>query len=358
MTAPDGQIPTRSYTFATLSQSLQEADQQALAIQNNQAQYDMAELARQAFFDVIYQAVQQIPIIGGIIGDLIEILSGVEDGDVNDVGTWVNTLLNAAGAIQIVIDIINDILALITGFVPGAGDAKQKLAGVINSKAAVTAVPIDSPYWGAENKNEIYTFPRSALNYGAASGTDSASGDGSHSHSLSQLPQYKPPGNGGQSLELAFMRLPKDMPITQLGFITGGSLTALGLVDFFMGVYKVNLTTGDLTLMNPASATVDQQDAVDFTNTEFRMNLGVTINGLQNEVYAVALLQRTSITQTCMSLACQTSNDVNRNSTSIHPRKPYAYVESANSLPATILYSQISWNASTKVFYATLGTPP
>jgi hypothetical protein len=45
-----------------------------------------------------------------IIGDLIEILSGVEDGNLDDVGTWVNNLTSGLGDVQLMANQIADIL--------------------------------------------------------------------------------------------------------------------------------------------------------------------------------------------------------------------------------------------------------
>lgn len=88
-----------------------------------------------------------------VLGDLIEIFTGIEDGDINDLASWVGNLFDEDGAIGIVINVIEDILSFITGFVPGAGNAKEKLAGVIN-RIDETAVSAASKI----NFTEIYNF--------------------------------------------------------------------------------------------------------------------------------------------------------------------------------------------------------
>lgn len=49
--------------------------------------------------DSLIPAIQPLLATVPILGDLMEILSGIEDGDVNDVGTWVNNLLNNLGGL-------------------------------------------------------------------------------------------------------------------------------------------------------------------------------------------------------------------------------------------------------------------
>lgn len=93
MTSPDGQIPEKAYTAQNIWE-LQHVDQQELAAGSNADLQAMAESVRVEFFNGIYQMVQQIPIIGGLIGDIIEIITGVEDGDLNDLGSWINNIGN------------------------------------------------------------------------------------------------------------------------------------------------------------------------------------------------------------------------------------------------------------------------
>ena len=80
VTAPDGEIPEKAYSLENIYE-LQNVDQQELAAGSNADLQARAESVRLEFFHGIYQMVQQIPIIGGLIGDVIEIITGVEDGE-------------------------------------------------------------------------------------------------------------------------------------------------------------------------------------------------------------------------------------------------------------------------------------
>ncbi|MRH85988.1 hypothetical protein GFY24_00660 [Nocardia sp. SYP-A9097] len=134
MTSPnfpaDPALPDKAYLPSTVSQ-LQDVTAENLAIADNQGTYDQAEDVRAQFFSVIYQQVQQIPIIGGLIGDIIEIITGVEDGDLGDLGTWVNNLGNLinsfiAGALHALADLLewiplvgDDMASIIDGIADG-----------------------------------------------------------------------------------------------------------------------------------------------------------------------------------------------------------------------------------------------
>lgn len=288
-----------------------------------------------------------------VLGDLIEVLTGIEDGDYTDIATWVNTLLDAAAGIGIVIDIIEDVLSFITGFIPGTGDAKEKLAGVINSKAALTAVPISSPLWHSMTRNEESTFPRSTLNFGAASGTASGgSGDTSHSHSLNRVPDYQPSGNNNDFLEIGFIRISVDSTTSKVGFITGDSATFAGITGAYLGFFRQE-SNGNLTRLN-SNHTSNFASSITNTNTEFIFDLGTTVTMLQDEIYAIGIIQDTSIIQTAASLMRTTQTNLNRAATGLYPRKGYAYAGPYNTglIPATIAESSLQYDASTKIpFY-------
>ncbi|WP_280246755.1 hypothetical protein [Nocardia abscessus] len=142
MTSPDfpgAEIPPKTWTPSTVF-NLQNVDPEQWAIDDNAETYDMAEAARQAFFTVIYSAVEQIPIIGGLIGDVIEIITGVEDGDLDDLGTWVSNLGDFVG--NIIGEVLHAVLALL-GWIPtpgpGLGGAIDGLAGSLDQTHSTAA---------------------------------------------------------------------------------------------------------------------------------------------------------------------------------------------------------------------------
>ncbi|OLT33684.1 hypothetical protein BJF84_21350 [Rhodococcus sp. CUA-806] len=92
MTSPDGNIPQKAMTYAEIS-SLQQYDPDLANSAANLDMWEGAEGARQMLFEVFYSKLEDIPIIGGALSDLVEVISGVEDGNTADVGTFINLLL-------------------------------------------------------------------------------------------------------------------------------------------------------------------------------------------------------------------------------------------------------------------------
>jgi hypothetical protein len=204
--------------------------------------------------------------------------------------------------------------------------------------------------------NEQTTISRSSLMYGAASSTSSAGSStaSAHSHPLSQIPQYVPSGGGNDMLELGYIRILQNKILTQVGFGTGGSNTFAGIAAARLGIYKMDPITGDLTLMTPALATTDIKASVTTQNKEFRFGLGLKMNSLQGDVFAVGMCQQTGFGQNCASLLCQTVTSVT-NPSSQFPRRLYGYVDLTSAsgvLPSTISEASINYGASNKIpFY-------
>lgn len=92
MTSPDGSIPTKALTYAQIS-AMQQYDPDIANAASNLDMWAGAEDARGALFTVFYSQLERIPIIGGGLSDLLEVISGVEDGNTADVGTFINLLL-------------------------------------------------------------------------------------------------------------------------------------------------------------------------------------------------------------------------------------------------------------------------
>ncbi|WP_109523657.1 MULTISPECIES: hypothetical protein [Nocardia] len=224
----------------------------------------------------------------------------------------------------------------------------------LSTKPSLSQIPVGSPLWQTILANEDSTFPRSQLTYGAASATSSGgSGDSSHTHRMGATPQYKPAGNGGNTLEIAYISAAKNRTYTEVGFITGDAVTFLGIQKFVIGVFSVNRTTGALTLLNPISAAVDLKGSMTATNTEYRFNLGTVITAAQNDIFGVGLLQVTNAFQTCSSLMCTTLTDLNPPVT-MFPRKNYCYFGSTTTIPSTITESSLNYGSSDKLPFLVL----
>ncbi|MBF6060502.1 hypothetical protein IU500_06890 [Nocardia terpenica] len=224
----------------------------------------------------------------------------------------------------------------------------------VASKPGISQVPIPSTLWGSFGNDEDATFPRSQLSFGAAGNTASASGGstGAHSHALNIVPDYQPAGHGSNYLEIGYIRTTRDRTYSQVGFITGSSATWAGITAAYIGVYRVDPATGNLTLVNPDSAARNLAGEITTQNTEQRFDLATTLNAKQNDIWAVGVLQVTNLLQTCASIMQITLTDLIPPPGTGFPRKNYCYAGPYGSIPASIPEPDLKYDQSTKLpFY-------
>lgn len=231
-----------------------------------------------------------------------------------------------------------------------ATSAAATAQSTANSKPDLVQIPISSPMWLSINPDEISTVPRANLHYGSAGSTSAASGTASHSHGLGQIPQYTPGGNGANFMDIGYIRVPNNRAFSNIGWISGGSVTGLGVSGFYAAVYSVNVTTGDLTLL---ATSPDLSGSVGSTNTEYKFALGSTITASQGAILAGCILQVTNITQTCNSLLCQTITTLTPPSGQ-YPQRPYAYAGAYSLPPSSITQGTLNYSASNKVPFIAL----
>lgn len=225
---------------------------------------------------------------------------------------------------------------------------------VATGKPSLTQVPVGSTLWTSLGTGEDATFPRANLSFGSASSSSSggSSTAAPHTHPLSSVPQYQPAGNGSNTIEIGYIRASRDRTYTNAGFITGGSATFAGITGAYLGVYYVNPSTGALTLLNTSSATTNISGSITTTNTQQTFSMGYTINANQGDIFAVALLQVTSLVQTCASLMDTTLTTLAASSSGVVPQANYCYASSYTSMPSSISVGSLNYGASTKLpFY-------
>ncbi|MFC9995762.1 hypothetical protein [Nocardia sp. NPDC127526] len=233
------------------------------------------------------------------------------------------------------------------------GMMKDKVEDPLSDKPSLQQVPMGSPLWQSMGKGEDTTFPRSLLTFGAAGATSSAgSGDKSHSHPLRTVPDYQPAGHGSSFLEMGFIQAQRDRTYTEVGFITGDSITAFGINAFYIGVFGVDPANGNVSLLNPISAAIDMRGSFGATNTEYRFNIGTSIKAKQGDVFGVGLIQVTSVGQTCSSFLCITQNNIKPAAGQPYPRSGYCWSGGYTSMPTFIEEKYLAWQDSNKVpFY-------
>lgn len=244
----------------------------------------------------------------------------------------------------------------VIGAFTGVQDAVgSEIATPLAGKPDVEEIPINSAIWHSMNQKEQATFNRSSLVKVVNSTTGTGGSSGSHSHSVGQyatIPDYQPSGNGSDYLEIGFIRISKDCQFSHAGFITGDSATFAGITGAYLGVFRMNASTGALTLLNTTTAIQNLQSSITTQNTEHVFNLGITVTALQDEVYAVGVLQDTSGFQSAASLMCTRITDISRDTAGLFPRKQYCYSGTYNSIPSSIAEASLNYSASTKLpFY-------
>src|SRR6266702_4203260 len=143
-----------------------------------------------------------------VLGDLIEILTGVEDGDTTDLGSWVNSLVNGTGVNNLIAVALHTLASLLD-VVPIVGttlaDIINNIADGLNStnstavtaqatadsKPSITAIPINALSTATVNTEDT-TFTRAQLMAGSAasSGSCGSTTASAHTHNMDHVPQY------------------------------------------------------------------------------------------------------------------------------------------------------------------------
>ncbi|QIS01003.1 hypothetical protein F5X71_00455 [Nocardia brasiliensis] len=232
----------------------------------------------------------------------------------------------------------------------GTGGSARK-AQLDLAAADGNVIPSGTGLWQTFTRNADATFPRIMLEpqLDSSTGFDGSSG-GSHSHSMSanRPPDYRPAGNGANLIELGFIECTKDRRYERVTFGTGNSVTLLGITAMYVCAYLMSPSTGELALM---AATGNITTSVGDTNTEYTFDLPAPIDALKAEVWAVGVLQVTSVTQTCKSILAKRVWAMNAPS-GFRPAALYATAGPYVSPPATIAYSSLTFGTARVPYYA------
>ncbi|MGV9742879.1 hypothetical protein [Nocardia farcinica] len=178
MTSPnfpaDPDRPDKAWTAQTVWQT-QHVDPDQYALNDNAQVHGHAELVRQTFYSSIYTAVEQIPIIGGLIGDIIEIFTGVEDGDLNDLGTWVSNLGSFINNfIAAALHALADLLDFIPIIGPGLSDIIDAIATGMNGTHQTATTALADAATAQETATTAIGTAETAVSTASAAANDAA----------------------------------------------------------------------------------------------------------------------------------------------------------------------------------------
>ncbi|MBH0778831.1 hypothetical protein [Nocardia bovistercoris] len=200
-----------------------------------------------------------------------------------------------------------------------------------NSKPSYADVPTDVPLWVNINANDDPTFPLSALVMWT---NDTDGGAGTESI----YPDYVP---ATRVLELGHIRATRDRNYSTIGCITGATSWGLAPQSFEMFLFKMSLLNGNLTKLWSSG---DIKSSIAAAGTQFRVTMP-TIGALKGEVYAVGVHQISpNPAYANRPLACLKSARPDQPS-GVYPRNIYGWVAASDTVPATILASNIQTNA-------------
>jgi hypothetical protein len=233
-------------------------------------------------------------------------------------------------------------------------------------------LPTGTPLWATFTREADSTFPRimlarkasgvtiSASTASAGSHTHSVSGSttssaGSHNHTVTTsasmqyaVPDYQPAGHSANLTELGFIECSKDRTYNNFSFITGDSWTLLGIGAFYLAVYKMDLSSGNLSLV---AQTSDIKSSVSSTNTEYTFGLNNSIAAKKADIFGAATLQVTSPGQTCNSI-CQLTFWPLTAPAGFKPSALYAYAGGSSTPMSSINYSSLTFNSGFVPYYA------
>jgi len=243
--------------------------------------------------------------------------------------------------------------APIVGATGSATRAQQDIAATDGN-----VIPSGTGLWQTFTRNADATFPRIMLEplpaatstAGSQSCSATSHSHAGHTHNINMTapPDYQPAGHAANLMELGFLETTKDREYSRVTFGTGNSVTLLGITAMYACAYLMDSSSGDLELM---AATGNITTSVGDTNREYTFDLPAAVDALKSDIWAVGILQVTSITQTCKSILAKPVWGMSAPA-GFKPAALYGYAGPYASPPSTIAYSAITFGNSFVPYYA------
>ncbi|NQE89984.1 hypothetical protein [Nocardia terpenica] len=257
----------------------------------------------------------------------------------DDLRTQANAAINQAAAAQ---SGVKTVAQGVTGPITGTASsdpnavhaAVSQLQGQVNSKPNYSDIPTNIPLWVNVNPGDDPTFPITQL----VEWTDVSGGTNGNPATGSETddPSYAP---ATDVLELGFIRATRNRHYTTIGMVTGNAAWGLAPLLFYVYLYKMDPTTGDLTqLWNSGDVT----SQISTAGTQLRLTMP-TVTAAQGDIFAVGVQQHAPTIGTAVRpLACVRQSQPAQPA-GVYPRNIYAYYNATSSYPAptTIPASQL-----------------
>ncbi|WHU45105.1 alanine-zipper protein [Gordonia sp. L191] len=306
----------------------------------------------------------------------------------NALGTLTTNVTSAATQIEqigqaAIGEAVSDASAAVSNFVDfisSLSSWQSTTTTSIAAKPSLNIIPDGSPLWATFTNDADTTFPRIMLLYLPNSTTGSttvsisgttgsatvSSTPSTHSHafsasnphthpvSLGRTPDYQPAGNGSDYTELSYIETSKDRTYTGVTFATGNAWTLLGITALYIGIYSVNTSTGAHTLVSQTGDihnTADSNGTTLAANGQYMFPLNTPIAATKGSIYAIGILQVTSILQSTNSLCALLNLYPLAVPSGFYPQSLHAVSNSGSTtLPTSFTTSTITWEKSLVIY--------
>ncbi|MGW1740439.1 hypothetical protein ACWCPQ_16700 [Nocardia sp. NPDC001965] len=186
-----------------------------------------------------------------------------------------------------------------------------------DAKPDFTDVPTDVPLWVNISASDDPTCPLANLVNWTVDNQET------------ENPAVRP---GTRQIMIGHIRATRNRTYSTVGMITGAGDWGLGPTAFYVGVYKMTPGTGALTRLWGSG---DVKGSIAAPDTQFRLPIP-TITAQQGDVFAVAVLQIAPTVGTAVRPLLCVRHSQPAQPAGIYPRAIFAYVNSQDTLPATI----------------------
>ena len=313
MTTPNGLTPEGSVTqYGSWGEVQARTEEDWKAGEYDQWASAMAGIPK------IGDKLEQIPVIGGMLSDFWEIVTGISDSNENDAGSLIRGFMNGiASALgggtnpNPGSSFLTNIFNLLGGMRTTQESHGEAIAELQDIAAASVAVPA----W-VSNLNDMPTVPRALLiplpnsptgsvTVSGTTGSGGASGgshthsfnDGSHSHTISSsLPSYKPTANnvlGNSTGTIYFTPIVVDRTgyADKIRFITGPDSFLYSIDEYWLALFIYDPTDQKVKKVWQ-SANLKNAIGDDRAEVEISMNLGMDQELTPAQILFVAHMQR------------------------------------------------------------------